>query len=110
MCGYMVTGFLFTGKWSWALSYSPAGLLVTVIKKGTNAHKLNPLLTIIIVHYKTPGLLADCLRSIYARPWGISFEIIIVDNASGDDSRERIMGAFPQVKWIDMGYNAGFAR
>ena len=71
---------------------------------------MNPLLTIIIVHYKTPGLLADCLGSLYARPWGISFETIVADNASGDDSRERIMGAFPQVKWIDMGYNAGFAR
>jgi GT2 family glycosyltransferase len=34
----------------------------------------------------------------------------VVDNASGDDSRERIIGAYPDARWVQMDYNAGFAR
>jgi GT2 family glycosyltransferase len=38
------------------------------------------------------------------------FEWIIVDNDSRDNSREIITQQFPFVRWIDMHYNAGFAR
>ena len=38
------------------------------------------------------------------------FEWIIVDNNSGDNSKEIIMVRFPFVKWIQMNYNAGYAR
>ncbi|MBN9380258.1 MAG: glycosyltransferase family 2 protein [Chitinophagaceae bacterium] len=68
-------------------------------------------LSIIIVNYKSPGLVLDCLRTVYAQTTNtVGFEVIVVDNASGDDSRERILDAFPSVRWIQMGYNAGFAR
>lgn len=67
-------------------------------------------LSIIIVNYKTPGLTLDCLRTIYDETKNISFEIIVVDNASGDDSRDRVLNAYPSVRWIQMDYNAGFAR
>jgi len=67
-------------------------------------------LSIIIVNYKTPGLVIDCLRTVYEQGGGLDFEVIVIDNASGDDSRERILRAFPDVRWSDMGYNAGFAR
>lgn len=65
--------------------------------------------SIIIVNYKTPGLVLDCIKTIYAQTRDI-FEIIIVDNASGDQSQELITGRYPSVRWIQMGYNAGFAR
>ncbi|HSC36403.1 MAG TPA: glycosyltransferase family 2 protein [Chitinophagaceae bacterium] len=68
------------------------------------------LLSIIIVHYKTPRLLEDCLRSLYAHRGGANWEILVVDNASGDDSRAFIASAFPEVSWIQMAYNSGFAR
>jgi GT2 family glycosyltransferase len=67
-------------------------------------------LSIIIVNYKTPGLTLDCLRTIYDETKHISFEIIVVDNASGDDSRDMVLNAYPSVRWIQMDYNAGFAR
>ena len=67
-------------------------------------------LSIIIVNYRTPGLVIDCLQTVYAQTGDISFEVIVADNASGDDSQEKIMSAFPSVQWISMGYNAGFAR
>jgi hypothetical protein len=67
-------------------------------------------LTIIIVNYKTPRLLADCLASLYRHTQGIIFDTIVVDNASGDDSEAVVREQFPQVQWMQMGYNAGFAR
>ncbi len=74
-----------------------------------------PDLSILLVNYKTPGLLVDCLRSIHQHTTGLTFECIIVDNASGDDSQAQIRRVFleadfPHVRWFDMGYNSGFAR
>jgi GT2 family glycosyltransferase len=67
-------------------------------------------ISIIIVNYKTPALLVDCLRTVLRGQETVPTEVIVVDNASGDNSREIITAAFPQVKWIQLSYNAGFAR
>jgi GT2 family glycosyltransferase len=67
-------------------------------------------LSIILVNYKSPQLVLDCVQSIYDQTKQISFEILIVDNASGDNSKEIIISKYPQVKWIQLDYNAGFAR
>ena len=68
------------------------------------------MLSVIIVNYKTPELLANCLKSIFEQSSDISFEVIVVDNASGDHSEDLITELFPSVKWIQLDYNAGFAR
>lgn len=39
-----------------------------------------------------------------------NFEWLIVDNDSKDNSEEVLKSRFPFIKWIQMGYNAGFAR
>jgi hypothetical protein len=67
-------------------------------------------LSIIIVNYRTPEMVIDCLRTIYAQTGTLPFEVIVVDNASGDGSREKVCPVFPSVRWIQMEYNAGFAR
>jgi GT2 family glycosyltransferase len=72
-------------------------------------------LSILIVNYKTPALVIDCLRTVYEQTsgmeaGGIDFEVIIIDNASGDNSRPLIQAAYPGIRWIQMDYNAGFAR
>lgn len=67
-------------------------------------------ISIIIVNYKTPGLLVDCLRTVFTGRETINAEVIVVDNDSRDNSREFVTTAFPQVKWIQLSYNAGFAR
>lgn len=54
-------------------------------------------------------LITDCLATI-SRPSEFPLEIIVVDNNSGDKSREIICERFPYVKWIQMTYNSGFAR
>jgi GT2 family glycosyltransferase len=66
--------------------------------------------SIIIVNYKTPGHLIECLATIDRETKGIDYEVIVVDNDSGDNSGDLVLRAFPATRWIDMGYNAGFAR
>ena len=67
-------------------------------------------LSIILVNYKSPHLVLDCIESIYRETKRYTFEVIVADNFSGDNSRELISGKFSEVKWIQLDYNAGFAR
>jgi GT2 family glycosyltransferase len=67
-------------------------------------------LSIIIINYNSHELLLNCLESIYRETKRISFEVIVVDNASPQDRRELILNTYSQVRWIQMDYNAGFAR
>lgn len=62
-----------------------------------------------IVNYKTPQLLVDCIASIYQYSTGFTFEIIVVDNHSQDDSQERILELFPEVIWHNLASNSGFS-
>jgi GT2 family glycosyltransferase len=67
-------------------------------------------LSIIIINYKSAHHVIACIESIYKETQKNSFEIIVVDNNSGDDSETQIRAAFPNLSWIQAGYNAGFAR
>lgn len=67
-------------------------------------------LSIVIVNYNTAKQTAACIGSIYDHTKGIQFEVILVDNHSQDNSKTLITQSYPQVRWIDMGYNSGFAR
>jgi GT2 family glycosyltransferase len=67
-------------------------------------------LSVIIVNYRSAPLAVNCLKSIYDHTKDIRYEVIVVDNASGDDSRQIICEAFPDIRWIQSQYNAGFAR
>jgi GT2 family glycosyltransferase len=67
-------------------------------------------LSIVLVNFKSPQLHIDCLTELYKDPVASTFEVIEVDNNSGDDSRQRITSAFPQVKWLQLDSNAGFSR
>ena len=64
----------------------------------------------IIVNYNTKDLLADCLESIYARTAGVSFEVVVVDNASADGSCQMVRDRFPQVVLVESKENLGFGR
>jgi GT2 family glycosyltransferase len=66
-------------------------------------------LSIIIVNYKTPQLVLDCLASVFE--YGVeNIEIILVDNDSNDGIEKLLSVRYPQVIIIQINYNAGFAR
>jgi GT2 family glycosyltransferase len=67
-------------------------------------------LSVIIINYKSATHVLNCVESIYKETSRHSFEVIVVDNNSGDESESSIRSAFPGIKWLQTGYNAGFAR
>lgn len=68
------------------------------------------LFSIIIVNWNSRDLLSNCLRSIpNANPNG-NYEIIVVDNASSDDSVSMVRREFASVLLIENSENLGFAK
>jgi GT2 family glycosyltransferase len=66
-------------------------------------------ISVVIVNWNTKKLLLDCICSIYETVKNISFEIRLVDNASGDGSVEAVKQNYPGVKIIQNKKNLGFA-
>jgi len=61
---------------------------------------MRPRLAIVIVNYRTAGLVIDCLRSLEAEVASIEgTRVIVVDNLSGADSLARIGGAIESSGW-----------
>ena len=44
--------------------------------------------SVIIVNYNTKNLTDDCIQSVINKTTGVDYEIILVDNASTDGSKE----------------------
>jgi len=65
-------------------------------------------ITIVIVNWNTKDLLRDCLESVYRTVRDITFEIILVDNASHDGSVTMAAKDFPGVRIIENSENLGF--
>lgn len=68
-----------------------------------------PIVSIVIVSWNTAELLVSCLTSI-ARGTTVAHEVLVVDNASSDDSCDRVRREFPRVRLLLLGANSGFAR
>lgn len=66
-------------------------------------------LSIIILNYKTKGLVRQCLKSIQLSPPSVSHEIIVVDNGSCDGIESMLREQFPLVRRIMLGKNRGYA-
>jgi prepilin-type processing-associated H-X9-DG protein len=67
-----------------------------------------PLISILIVSYKTPQLLRQTIRSIQQH-LTLPFEVIVTDNASGDETTAMLRREFSWVKLIASDKNLGFA-
>jgi GT2 family glycosyltransferase len=68
------------------------------------------ILTVIIVNYNVKYFLEQCLHSVMKAAAGISHEILVVDNASTDGSREYLEKKFPHVSFTWNKENRGFAK
>lgn len=66
-------------------------------------------ISIIIVNWNTKDLLFECLNSIISTVKDLSFEILIVDNASADGSVKAIRSRYPDINVIENKENLGFA-
>ena len=67
-------------------------------------------LSIIIVNYNVKEFILNLLQSINSAAKNISYEVIIVDNASDDGSVEIIKEKFPSVNLIVNTKNVGFGK
>ena len=69
-----------------------------------------PVLSIIIVNYNGGRLLEACLASLAAHPATCATEIILVDNASVDGSRQWVAAERPDVRLVALDSNLGLTR
>lgn len=65
--------------------------------------------SVIIVNWNTRDMLRDCLRSVYEQTQQVSFEVVVIDNASRDGSADMVRREFPAVVLITNRENRGFA-
>jgi len=66
-----------------------------------------PLVSIIIPNWNGKKYLRDCIASLKAQSHS-NLEIIVVDNASADDSVEYLRNSYPDIKVIEHSQNLGF--
>jgi len=68
------------------------------------------LISIVIVNYKVPQCLIEAMHSIRLAKYYDRCEVIIIDNASGDNSKEMVTSLFREVQWIQLKSNIGFGK
>lgn len=71
---------------------------------------MKPDVSIIIVNYNSSQLLAEAIESILEHVSGIDYEVIVVDNASTDHSKQMLSERFAdKCRLIALSENKGFA-
>ena len=68
-----------------------------------------PSVTAIIVNYRSAAHALNCIHSLQEQE-GVNLEIVVVDNASGDDGVQQIRAAYPDIRLIENPNNDGFAK
>lgn len=69
---------------------------------------MNPRVSVIIPNWNGARFLPTCLRALDNQTF-TDFETVVVDNASGDESRELVAREFPNVRVIALDTNRFFA-
>lgn len=67
-------------------------------------------LSVIIVNYNVTQLLRSCLLSLQKYIQEIDYEVIVIDNASTDNSWKNLIPEFPNVHFISSEINGGFSK
>lgn len=67
-------------------------------------------LSVILVSYNTADITLQALKHLFASEHALEMEVCIVDNASRDDSVQRIEAAFPSIPLLKNARNVGFGR
>ncbi len=67
-------------------------------------------ISVCIVNWNTKDLLYECIKSIKEHTSGVTYEIIIVDNNSKDESVAMIRESYPECILIKSDKNLGFSK
>jgi hypothetical protein len=73
-------------------------------------HVTSPLLTVIVVAYKSRDEIGPCLRSLPLHLASGTVEVIVVDNSPDDGTGEVVRAQFPHVAYLPAAANLGFGR
>jgi len=74
-----------------------------------NASDNNPQVSIVITNYNGEEHLEECLNSLKDIEYS-NYEVILLDNASQDDSIELAKNLYPEIRIISLKKNYGFAE
>lgn len=69
-----------------------------------------PQVSIIIINYNTFEMTSDCIQSVMDKTQKVSYEIILVDNASDECSPTLFLEKFPDIELIVSDKNLGFSK
>lgn len=67
------------------------------------------IVSVIIINFNTYRVTSDCIRSVIQYTKGVSYEIILVDNASAECDPSQFLEEFPGITLIKSDKNGGFA-
>ncbi|TNB46368.1 glycosyltransferase [Martelella lutilitoris] len=71
---------------------------------------VDPDVSILIVNWNASALTLECIRQIWLNTEGYTYEIVIVDNGSGEEDIERLSKPIPGVTFIKIGCNRFFGE
>lgn len=72
-------------------------------------HEKKADLAVLIVSWNVKDLVLKNLEALFASEGSASAEVIVIDNASKDETVEAVRAQFPSVRVIANAYNAGFS-
>lgn len=67
------------------------------------------LVSVIILNWNNIDIICDCISSVLKQDYA-PLELFVIDNNSGDGSREKIRSEFPEIKLIENSTNLGFCK
>lgn len=68
-----------------------------------------PLVSIVVTAYGGFGMTLECLRSIRRHAGGIAMEVLLLEDASGEEEMQRFRGV-PGLRYVENPANLGFLR
>jgi N-acetylglucosaminyl-diphospho-decaprenol L-rhamnosyltransferase len=80
------------------------------VSRGSRAADGEPLVSVVVVTHNNRDLIDPCLRAIGSSVGDRAVEVIVVDNASTDGTRELIEDGTRDVELIALQENVGFAQ
>ncbi|MFH0921991.1 MAG: glycosyltransferase [Fibrobacterota bacterium] len=87
---------------------TPAEKSVPLTASGPDTSEVR--LSVVIVSYNVSGYLNHCLDSVFHACQGFTHEVIVVDNASTDNTLDMIREKYPAVRLVENPQNVGYSR